>query len=96
VASVLARLYRTHAITATAYRQYRGSFNAALAAEKHLRGTRRSELVAVTETLHQIAVAGALTASRLPALFETLDRNREWWTTGPRLSSGQRVEFGGS
>ena len=96
VTSVLARLDRTHAITAAAYRQYSAGFNAALAAEKHLRGTRRAELEAVTETLHQIAVAGTLTASRLPVLFETLDRNREWWTTGPELSSGERVEFAGS
>ncbi len=29
-------------------------------------------------------------------LFETLDRNREWWTTGPLLSSGQYVEFSDS
>ena len=26
----------------------------------------------------------------------TVDANRQWWTTGPLLSSGQRVEFAGS
>jgi len=50
----------------------------------------------VTETLHQIAVSRALTPSRLPALFATLDRNRQWWSTGPLLARGQRVEFAGS
>jgi D-glucuronyl C5-epimerase C-terminus len=96
VRSELARLYRTRAITRASYRSYGASFNAALAAERQLRGTRATELTAVTENLHQIAAAGSLTASRLPALFETLDRNRQWWTTGPLLSSGQRVEFAGS
>jgi hypothetical protein len=37
-----------------------------------------------------------LTPSRLPALFLTLDRNRQWWRAGPLLSYGQRVEFAGS
>lgn len=37
-----------------------------------------------------------LTPSRLPALFLTLTRNREWWTTGPLLSADQRVQFAGS
>jgi hypothetical protein len=37
-----------------------------------------------------------LTPSRLPALFLTLDRNRQWWTTGPLLSTYQRVQFTGS
>jgi len=96
VRSELARLYRVHAITRAAFRGYGASFNAALAAERRLRGTRAAELTAITENLHQIAADGSLTASRLPALFDTLDRNRQWWTTGPLLSSGQRVEFAGS
>jgi hypothetical protein len=96
VRSELARLYHSRAITHAAYRGYSASFNAALGAERRLRGTRASELTAVTENLHQIAAEGSLTASRLPALFETLDRNRQWWTTGPLLSSGQRVEFADS
>ena len=50
----------------------------------------------MVENLHAIAAAGLLTPSRLPALFQTLDRNRQWWTTGPLLSSGDRVEFTGS
>jgi D-glucuronyl C5-epimerase C-terminus len=96
VRSELTRLYRAHQISATAYRGDNASFNAALAAERRLRGTRGSELTAVTENLHQIAADGSLTASRLPVLFETLDRNRQWWTTGPLLGSGQRVEFADS
>ena len=93
VGSELGRLLRHHQITLGAERTYMASFNRALAAERKLRGTRRGELSAVTENLHQMAVSGALTPSRLPVLFETLERNRQWWTTGPLLSSGERVEF---
>ena len=96
VASQLARLYHRHQIALAAEQAYTASFNQALAAERKLTGTRRSELSAVTVNLHQMAASGSLTPSRLPALFETLDRNREWWTTGPLLSAGERVEFAGS
>lgn len=96
VTSELARLRRTHAITPGLYRAYSASFAAALRAEKRLRGTRATELEAVIENLHQIAAAGLFTPLRLPALFETLDRNRLWWTTGPLLGSGEYVEFAGS
>jgi hypothetical protein len=96
VRSELARLDRVGAISIAAYRRYLRSFSAALNAVKRLRGARSEELEAVIENLHGIAASGMLTPSRLPALFLTLDRNRRWWTTGPLLSSGQRVEFAGS
>jgi D-glucuronyl C5-epimerase C-terminus len=96
VRTELTRLYRRHAISSVAYRRYLRSFNATLKAVRLVRGRRAVELEAVVEILHGIAAAGMLTPSRLPALFLTLDRNRRWWTTGPLLSSGQRVEFAGS
>jgi hypothetical protein len=96
VSGELARIYRSGAITATAYQAYTGIWNSALAAEKRLTGTRRSELDAVTTTVHQIAVAHQLNASRLPVLFQTVSRNRQWWTTGPIPSTYQRVEFSDS
>jgi hypothetical protein len=96
VRSMLSQLQQTGAITPAAYQQYTAIWGSALSAEKHLSGTRLTELTAVTETLHQIAASGQLTPSRLPVLFETLDRNRQWWTTGPLLSPDQRVEFSDS
>ncbi|HET9105186.1 MAG TPA: D-glucuronyl C5-epimerase family protein [Solirubrobacteraceae bacterium] len=96
VTSELARLQRTGQITPAAYALYRGAFTQALATERRLRGTRRAELTAITETLHGIAASGQLTASRLPALFTTLARNVQWWTHGPLLAPDQRVEFTGS
>ena len=96
VRTELARLWHSRAISTSTYRGYLSSFNAALATVKRLEGTRAAELGAVIENLHVITVRGLLTSSRLPALFLTLNRNRQWWTTGPLLSAGQRVEFSGS
>jgi hypothetical protein len=96
VRSELVRLYRTRAISLADYHRYRASFESALSTVRRLGGTRAAELQNVVSNLHGIAAAGLLTPSRLRVLFLTLDRNREWWTTGPLLSSGQRVEFAGS
>jgi D-glucuronyl C5-epimerase C-terminus len=96
VLSELARLRRTGAIPAAIYQADTASYRAALTEETKLGGTRRAELAAVTETLHNIAASGQLTASRLPALFATLAANRQWWASGTLLSYGQRVEIAGS
>ncbi|HWX75404.1 MAG TPA: D-glucuronyl C5-epimerase family protein, partial [Solirubrobacteraceae bacterium] len=61
-----------------------------------LAGTRRSELSAVLENVRAIAAEGLLSSSRAPALFLTLERNRQWWTTEQLLASGVRVSFPGS
>ncbi len=96
VRSVLAKLERAGSVTAAQYAQTLGAFNAALAAEKRLTGTRLAQLDAVTETVHNLAVAGQLNGSRLAALVAELNANRVWWTTGPLLAPGQRVQFSGS
>ena len=49
VRTELVRLRNSRAITPTQYRLYNGSFSAALASEKRLRGTRRTELEAVVD-----------------------------------------------
>ena len=43
-----------------------------------------------------MAARGQLTASRLPAVFLIVARNREWWASRPLLGYGQRVTFPGS
>jgi hypothetical protein len=72
------------------------SLNDALGAWRPLSGTRQAELGAVIDNADVISSAGQLSASRLAAVFGTLDANRQWWTTGPLLSSGQRVSVGSS
>jgi hypothetical protein len=96
VVGELRRLRTAGAISPAAYAAYSASWNAALVAERRLQGTRAGELAAVTENLHNIAAAGKLTPGRLPVLFDTLDSNRQWWTSGPIPSAGQYVEFAGS
>jgi hypothetical protein len=92
----LARLLRTRQIGAATYARDRSAFDAAVRTAKRLSGTRRAELQGFIDTLHGIAARGQLTASRLPQLFLTLERNRQWWTSGRLLSYGQRVEFSDS
>ncbi len=94
--SELQRLRRTRAITAASFAQYMNDWQGALATVKRLDSARGDELEAVIENLHWIATDGELEVSRLPALFLTLERNVQWWTQGPLLSYGQRVEFTGS
>ncbi len=96
VFSELARLYRAHAVDRSAYRGYASDWRAARATAARLRGTRAGELRGVIDNMARIAAAGELTSSRLRVLFLTVDRNRRWWTTGPLLSYGERVEFAGS
>lgn len=60
---------------------------------RHLRGRRRTELRAVLTNVRAITAARMLTASRLPALMLTVQRNRQWWPRGELLASGRRVRF---
>ncbi len=96
VTAVLARLRRTHAISAASYHVYRSIYGSALGAEAGFHGTRAVELGAVLANVRYIAAAGELTARRLPALFETLQRNVQWWNTGAIPAADQLIEFTGS
>ena len=96
VARELARLRDAGALDDAAYAERRAAFADARRAVRRLAGTRKAELRAVVRTLEDVAARGKLTASRVAPLFLTLERNREWWTTGPLLASGRRVGFEGS
>ena len=87
VSRALQTLKSSGAITPTAYQQYYSEYLAAGSSLKKLSGTRRTELGAVLANVQAIAAAGGFIPSRLPALFLTLERNRQWWTTKPLLSS---------
>src|SRR5262249_45555581 len=60
------------------------------------RGPRRGGVGPGPANLQAIGGAGAFTPPRLPALFLTLERNRQWWTTEALLANGARVSFGSS
>jgi len=92
VTSELERLRSAGAITPADYTARRAAYLDARRAARRL----GSEMRAVVATLDGITARRRLTASRLPALWLTLERNVQWWSTGRTLSSGQRIEFEGS
>jgi hypothetical protein len=96
VTAALQGLQRSGAITPTQYAQYAGAYAAAKRSLGRLSGTRRSELGAVMANVQAMAASGYFSPSRLPVIFLTLERNRQWWTTEPLVGSGTRVSFPGS
>jgi hypothetical protein len=93
VSRALQTLAQAASIAPAAYSQYLNAYVAAKHTLGKLSGTRREELGAVVENMQQMAAAGQLVPSRLPALFLTLERNRQWWSTEPLLSGDERVSF---
>jgi hypothetical protein len=91
--AALRSLLRGNAITQAIYQQDYDAYVAAKSAEGRLTGTRRAELGAVLANVQAMAAAGELTASRLPALLLTLERNRQWWTSEPLPGSEQHLSF---
>jgi hypothetical protein len=96
VSSALQSLQRSGQITPALYAKYAGAYSAAKRSLGRLSGTRRAELGAVMGNVEAMAAGGYFIASRLPVIFLTLERNRQWWTTEPLVGSGVRVSFPGS
>ncbi len=96
VAGELAALLAAGVIDQTTHDGYRRIYADARATRSKLTGARRVALSAVLRNLEAIASTGELVVSRLPALFQTVARNRQWWSNGPLLRHGRRVSFAGS
>jgi D-glucuronyl C5-epimerase C-terminus len=93
VPAALQSLRRGGAITEAVYNQDYAAYQGAKASLGKLGGTRREELGAVLENVQAVAAAGELIPSRLGALFLTVERNRQLWTSGALPSNGQRMSF---
>jgi hypothetical protein len=93
VAKELSRLLAAGQIDQPTYSADRATYSDARAKARKLSGARRLELSGVLRDLDDMAARGQLTASRAPALFETLERNLEYWTSRPLLANGARVTF---
>jgi hypothetical protein len=89
----LRRMLAASAIDRATYDARMATYRDARRLHARLRGARRNALGAVLANLDAIAARGDLTVSRLPELFETVARNRQWWANGPLLSYGRRVSF---
>src|SRR3954452_12257138 len=72
------------------------SLRRALRGYKTLTGTRKKELGAVIDNADVMARSKQLTASRLNAVFATLEANTSWWSAGFVPSPGARVSVDGS
>jgi hypothetical protein len=92
----LARLLAEGRIDQATHDRHRASYNLARKAYKRLTGARRAALGGALANAELVAAQGELTPSRLAPLFLTVERNRQWWTSGRLISNGQRVEFAGS
>jgi D-glucuronyl C5-epimerase-like protein len=96
VAGELKRLTAEGALTPEDAAAKRAVYDDAKAKVKTLTGARKGELQGVVKDLEDMAARGSFIPSRMPALFLTLQRNVEWWSTQPLLKAGQRVSFPGS
>jgi hypothetical protein len=96
VLATITRLRRSGGISQADATRYRNTYLEAQRTLAHLSGTRHVELADVLANVLQMQAAGQMTASRMPEIFLTLQRNREWWTKGSLLSYGARVSFPGS
>jgi D-glucuronyl C5-epimerase C-terminus len=93
VYGALQSLQRGGGLSAEASTEDAATYTDALNTVKKLSGTRRAELGSVIANVQQIAAAGEFIPSRLPALFLTLERNVQWWSSGALLAADQRVSF---
>jgi hypothetical protein len=75
---------------------YRAVYDQAIQARSSLSGQCRKQQRNVIRDLDRMSAQGALTPTRMPALFLQLRRNTEFWTTHPRVAASQRVKFGNS
>src|SRR3954470_15733289 len=97
VAGELKRLAAEGRLTPEDAAAKRAIYDDAKALERKLTGTRKVELGGVIRDLDGMAARGSFSQpSRLPALFLTLQRNREYWASQPLLAAGARISFPGS
>ena len=92
----LTRLLAEGQIDQARHDEVRRAYNLARKSYKRLTGARKAALGGALANVEVVAASGQINASRLAALQLTIERNRQWWTTGPLLSNGRRVEFAGS
>jgi hypothetical protein len=93
VTAALQSLERAGAISPSVYEQDYTTYVGAKGSLAKLTGTRHEELGAVLANVQAMAAAGDLIASRLPVIFLTLERNRQWWTTELLISGEQHETF---
>jgi hypothetical protein len=83
VKDAISRARSRNQITSQQASAYNDAYSDARSTRSKLSGRDRAELSSVIEQLERIAARGQLSASRMPALFLQLDRNRQFWGGTP-------------
>src|SRR5215207_2066281 len=96
VYSALTRAQSSKRIGSGSYRRWRRWYVNALRTYRRLRGARRDQLGYVIDSVEALALAGKLTATRMPGAFVQLERNRRYWPSLPYPGVGDQVSFRGS
>ena len=77
-------------------RRWRTWYVRSLRTYKKLRGARKEQLGYVIDSVEALALSKRLGASRMPAAFVQLERNRRYWRSLPYPGAGDQVSFKGS
>ena len=84
------------AISGSEYSRYRRTYRRGRATLGRLSGARRRELGYVVRSVERVALAGRLTATRMPSIFLQLRRNSAYWPNKPFPATGDQLTFRGS
>ncbi len=96
VYSALSRELARERITSAEQRRWRRYYVLSLRALRKLTGARDTQLRYVTDSVEALALGRRLGASRMPAAFVQLERNRQYWRKLPYPGVGDQVSFEGS
>jgi D-glucuronyl C5-epimerase C-terminus len=96
VHGALNRLHRAERIEEADYRGWRRWYVRSLRTYRRLRGARREQLGYVVDSVEALAMSRRLGATRMPAAFVQLERNRRYWSSLPYPAAGDQVSFQGS
>jgi D-glucuronyl C5-epimerase C-terminus len=96
VYSALRRVQSRGQVEEADARRWRTSYVRSLRTYKKLRGARREQLGYVIDSVEALALGKRLGASRMPAAFVQLERNRRYWRSLPYPGAGDQVSFRGS
>ena len=93
VYAALRKELRRKRIARSQYRRWRASYVRSIRALRRLRGARAAQLRYVLTSVESLALRRRLGATRMPAVFLELERNRQYWRRLPYPAPGDQVSF---
>jgi hypothetical protein len=96
VYAALRKELRRKRIARSQYQRWRASYVRSIRALRRLRGARAAQLRYVLTSVESLALRRRLGATRMPAVFLELERNRQYWRRLPYPAPGDQVSFKGS